>query len=104
MAKRCPNDATAKLKFTECNKIVKKQAFERAIANDAPEKKLAEKYSAIFASVGKYGITILIILLTLTKPTYAYLINHYESSINILYARMSCLYISCSFLRTSKIQ
>ena len=29
-----PNDKDAKLKFTECSKIVKRQAFERAIRTD----------------------------------------------------------------------
>lgn len=29
-----PNDKDAKLKFTECSKIVKRQAFERAIRSD----------------------------------------------------------------------
>lgn len=45
VAKRCPTNDLAKAKFTECNKIVKKQAFERAIANDKPEKTLSEMYS-----------------------------------------------------------
>lgn len=45
VAKRCPNDESAKMKYNECNKIVKKQAFERAIANDKPEKKLSEMFS-----------------------------------------------------------
>lgn len=35
------------MKFTECNKIVKKQAFERAIRVDQPEKTLAEAYQAL---------------------------------------------------------
>lgn len=29
-----PNDKDAKLKYQECNKIVKQKAFERAIASD----------------------------------------------------------------------
>lgn len=39
-----PNDKEAKLKFTECNKIVKMRAFERAIAVDKPEKTLSEMF------------------------------------------------------------
>ncbi|XP_018783852.1 PREDICTED: serine/threonine-protein phosphatase 5 [Bactrocera latifrons] len=42
-----PNDKDAKLKYTECNKIVKMRAFERAIAVDTPEKTLAEMYKEL---------------------------------------------------------
>lgn len=42
VAKRCPSDKDAQLKYTECNKIVKKMAFERAIAVDKQEKSLLE--------------------------------------------------------------
>lgn len=45
VAKRRPNDKDASLKYTECNKLVKKQAFERAISNDVPEKTLAEVHA-----------------------------------------------------------
>lgn len=45
VAKQRPNDKNAALKFTECNKLVKKQAFEKAISNDVPEKTLAEVHS-----------------------------------------------------------
>ncbi len=51
VAKRRPNDEDAKIKFTECNKMVKKQAFERAIANDVPDKTLAEIHTE-FESIG----------------------------------------------------
>lgn len=44
VAKRRPNDKDASMKFNECNKLVKKQAFERAISNDVPEKTLTEVY------------------------------------------------------------
>ncbi|EDV30264.1 uncharacterized protein Dana_GF23034 [Drosophila ananassae] len=44
VAKCRPNDKDAKLKFTECSKIVKMRAFERAIAVDKPEKTLSEMY------------------------------------------------------------
>lgn len=47
VSKRRPNDAEAKKKFVECNKIVKKMAFERAIAVDRPEKTLAEMYQSL---------------------------------------------------------
>lgn len=45
VAKLRPNDKNAQLKYTECNKLVKKQAFEKAISNDVPEKTLAEVHS-----------------------------------------------------------
>lgn len=44
MYKSRPNDKDAKLKFTECTKIVKMRAFERAIAVDKPEKTLMEMF------------------------------------------------------------
>jgi serine/threonine-protein phosphatase 5 len=47
VSKRRPNDADAKKKFVECNKIVKKIAFEKAIAVDRPEKTLAEMYQSL---------------------------------------------------------
>ncbi|CRK90452.1 CLUMA_CG004156, isoform A [Clunio marinus] len=47
VSKRRPNDADAKKKFVECSKIVKKIAFERAIAVDRPEKTLAEMYQSL---------------------------------------------------------
>lgn len=47
VAKRRPNDEEAKKKFVECNKIVKKIAFEKAIASDKPEKTLAEMYQSL---------------------------------------------------------
>lgn len=53
VAKRRPNDKDAALKYTECNKLVKKQAFEKAISNDVPEKTLAEIHSDL-ESIGKY--------------------------------------------------
>lgn len=42
--KRCPNDEDAKTKYTECNKIVKRLAFEKAIAVDKEEKTLSELF------------------------------------------------------------
>lgn len=45
VAKRRPNDKGAALQYNECNKLVKKQAFEKAISNDVPEKTLAEVHS-----------------------------------------------------------
>lgn len=47
VSKRRPNDADAKKKFQECNKIVKKIAFEKAIAVERPEKTLAEMYQSL---------------------------------------------------------
>lgn len=45
MAKVRPSDESAKIKFNECKKIVKMQAFERAIASDTSEKTLAELHT-----------------------------------------------------------
>lgn len=42
VAKARPKDADAKLKFAECSKIVKKLAFERAIAVDDTKKSIAD--------------------------------------------------------------
>lgn len=52
VAKRRPNDKDAAMKYTECNKLVRKQAFEKAISNDVPEKTLAEIYSDL-ESIGR---------------------------------------------------
>lgn len=49
VAKRRPNDKDAAMKFSECNKLVKKQAFEKAISSDVPEKTLAELHSDLEA-------------------------------------------------------
>lgn len=54
VAKLRPNDKNAQLKYTECNKLVKKQAFEKAISNDVPEKTLAEVHSDL-ESIGIYA-------------------------------------------------
>lgn len=37
-----PNDQDAKLKYSECNKIVKKIAFEKAISVDKKEVNIAD--------------------------------------------------------------
>lgn len=37
-----PNDIDAKMKYTECNKIVKQMAFERAIRVDDTKKSVSE--------------------------------------------------------------
>ena len=39
MTKARPNDKDARNKYTECNKIVKRLAFEKAIAVEETEKK-----------------------------------------------------------------
>lgn len=52
VAKRRPNDRDAAMKYTECNKLVRKQAFEKAISSDVPEKTLAEIHSDLEA-IGK---------------------------------------------------
>ncbi len=38
-----PNDKDAKAKYTECNKIVKMRAFERAIRVDSNKKSIADQ-------------------------------------------------------------
>lgn len=53
VAKRRPNDRDAAMKYTECNKLVRKQAFEKAISSDVPEKTLAEIHSDL-ESIGTY--------------------------------------------------
>lgn len=42
VTKARPNDKDAKAKFTECNKIVKKMAFEKAIAVEDNKRSIAE--------------------------------------------------------------
>ncbi len=37
-----PNDKDARLKYQECNKIVKQKAFERAIASDEIKKSVVD--------------------------------------------------------------
>jgi serine/threonine-protein phosphatase 5 len=46
-----PKDKDARLKYTECKKIVQKQAFEKAIAVDHEKKSLAESLDV--NSIGK---------------------------------------------------
>nr|CAG4646148.1 EOG090X03S1 [Macrothrix elegans] len=46
-----PNDKDAKLKFNECSKIVRQQAFERAIAVDTIKKSVSESISLDSMSV-----------------------------------------------------
>lgn len=53
MAKNCPNDKDAKNKFIECGKMVRKLAFERAIASDEVEKNLSDMFSEL-ESIGKF--------------------------------------------------
>lgn len=42
MTKVSPNDKDARLKYTECSKIVRKIAFEKAIAVDETKKNIAD--------------------------------------------------------------
>lgn len=58
VAKRRPNDKDAAIKFTECNKLVRKQAFEKAISSDVPEKTLAEIHSDL-DSIGMHIVLFL---------------------------------------------
>lgn len=57
VSKRIPNDAEAKSKYNECNKIVKRLAFEKAISSDVEEKTLAELHSDL-ELIGKNTISI----------------------------------------------
>lgn len=47
-----PNDNDAKIKFNECNKIVKKLAFEKAISLDNDKKNIADTIN--LDAMGKY--------------------------------------------------
>jgi tetratricopeptide (TPR) repeat protein len=47
VAKRCPKDPEAQKKFVECNKIVKKAAFEKAISVDQPKQTLADMFKSL---------------------------------------------------------
>ena len=49
-----PSDRDAKLKFTECNKIVKKLAFEKAIAVDENKKSIADSINLEVMSKSYY--------------------------------------------------
>jgi hypothetical protein len=42
VTKAKPNDVDAKMKYTECNKIVKQMAFERAIRVDDTKRSIAD--------------------------------------------------------------
>lgn len=42
VTKARPNDKDAKMKYTECNKIVKKIAFEKAISVEDTKKSIAD--------------------------------------------------------------
>lgn len=57
VAKRRPSDRDAAMKFNECNKLVRKQAFEKAISNDVLEKTLGEIHSDLEA-IGKNNLKI----------------------------------------------
>jgi len=46
-----PNDKDAKLKYNECNKIVRQQAFEKAIAVDTIKKCISESINVETMSV-----------------------------------------------------
>lgn len=52
VTKAKPNDKDAQAKFMECNKIVKKMAFERAIAVDGTKESIAD--SIDLESIGKF--------------------------------------------------
>lgn len=49
-----PNDKDAKAKFTECNKIVKKIAFEKAISVEENKKSIADSINLEAMSKYKY--------------------------------------------------
>ena len=43
VTKICPNDKDAKMKYSECNKIVMRLAFEKAIAVDDKKKSVVSQ-------------------------------------------------------------
>lgn len=47
VSKARPNDKDAKSKFTECSKIVKRLAFEKAISCDVTDKTLVELHTEL---------------------------------------------------------
>jgi len=49
-----PNDKDAKMKYQECNKIVKQKAFERAIASDETKKSVVD--SLDIENMSKYPV------------------------------------------------
>lgn len=54
VAKVRPNDKDAKLKYMECNKIVKKLAFEQAISVDDTKRNIADTIN--LDAMSKIGI------------------------------------------------
>ena len=57
VVKACPSDADARTKFSECEKIVKRIRFEKAIAGD--EKPSVSLFSTIKELVESIGIHLL---------------------------------------------
>ena len=49
-----PNDKDAKMKYQECNKIVKQKAFERAIASDEHKKSVVD--SLDIENMSEFGL------------------------------------------------
>lgn len=49
-----PNDKDARMKYQECNKIVKQKAFERAIASDEIKKSVVD--SLDIESMSKFPV------------------------------------------------
>jgi len=62
-----PKDKDAKLKWTECNKIVKKMAFEKAIAVDDCKKSIADTID--IGAIGKFSTQ------HLNQPFYVHVNN-----------------------------
>jgi len=54
VTKAKPNDVDAKIKYTECNKIVKQMAFVRAIRVDDTKKSIADSIN--LENMGNYYI------------------------------------------------
>ena len=65
MVKFRPKDKDAKMKYTECKKIVQRQAFEKAIAVDHQKKSVAD--SLDIDSMGKHSILVNSVLPSVNK-------------------------------------
>lgn len=57
-----PNDKDAKLKYQECNKIVKQKAFERAIASDELKRSVVDSLDIENMSKSSFLLLLIIVL------------------------------------------
>lgn len=104
-----PNDQDAKMKFNECSKIVRQQAFERAIAVDVVKKAVSEtidvegmavesSYTGPHLVDGKVTLEFMLELMELYKQQkklhrkYAFKVLHYENLLAIFLCYFSFRY------------